>query len=333
MSESLKLRVAELEWASQSAAGKLPGQLTRDELVEILMGSESLQEKMGDRLEWFLSKARLSDLEKMYREQDDSSHSKASGRIRGYGWVDRTILRQDRPFQQVDSEDGVQRYRHIPYGFFLPSTLSKAAIEAQKRGEPTVLEGYLMIFAWVEWLIASRSLMWAPTTPTPSLLIVLVEAFGIGPELHRNSPERLTRLAARLPTWYAFRGDTERSRQILEETVGVELGVELIHIDTHGKRPQSPSLSNEVFACRGADWWSRRAETGSSHIPQAGKASPMRISSGLLRYQHEGDEPFPLVHEDVAIGIEEGTDFPIVLLRVLPLWASIRVIALPAGDR
>ena len=227
MSESLKLRVAELEWARQSASGKLAGQLSREELIERLRRSTRLQEKMGDRLDWFLKKARLLDLEKLYREEDDASHAIASGRLRGLGWVDRTILGKTRPFQQVDGEDGEQLFRHLPYAFFLPTTLSNAAMEAQKRGEPTVIEGYLMLFAWIEWLILARPLLWAPTTPTPALLSVLVEAFGIGPEIHRLDPERLARLAARLPTWYAHRGTTERSRNILEDTVGISLGAEL----------------------------------------------------------------------------------------------------------
>ena len=93
MSEQLKLRVAELEWASQSAAGDLPGQIDRDELVEILKTSESLQAKLGDRLGWFLQKASRSDLERMYREEGHISHAKSSGRLRGFGWVDPGLLR------------------------------------------------------------------------------------------------------------------------------------------------------------------------------------------------------------------------------------------------
>ena len=330
MSESLKIRIAELEWASQSAAGKLSGQLSREELIEILMESPELQEKFGNRLEWFLNKARISDLEKLYRAQDDGTHSKASGRLRGSGWVDRTIVKKSRPFQQVEGSDGNQLFRHIPYGFFLPTSLANAAIEAQKRGEPTVLEAYLMVFAWVEWLITTRSLLWAPTSPTPALLSVLVEAFGIGPELHRDSPERLSRLAARLPSWYPHRGNAERTRQIVEDTIGVDLNVELVHQDSHGEKPDV--LTNEVFACRGTDWWERRTGEGNSHIPSAGQSSTMRISDGLLRFQPEGAEPFGLVKEDVAISIEKGTEFPTVLNRVLPLWVSLRIIALPAGE-
>ena len=331
MSESLKIRVAQLEWASQSASGKLAGQLTRDELIEVLSQSESLQEKMGDRLDWFLKKARLLDLEKLYREEGNASHSPASGRLRGLGWVDRTILGKTRPFQEVDGENGEKLFRHLPYAFFLPTTLSSAAMEAQKRGEPTVVEGYLMLFAWLEWLILARPLLWAPTTPTPALLSVLVEAFGIGPEIHRNDPERLARLAARLPTWYAHRGTPERSRHILEDTVGIDLGVELIHCDTHGERPRNPSLTEEVFACRSAEWWDRRSDQGTGHIPSAESSASMRIADGLLRYQGN-DRSFPLVREDVVVSLEKGKEFPAVLFRVLPLWASIRIIALPTGD-
>jgi hypothetical protein len=331
MSDSLKLRVAQLEWASQSAAGKLTGQLTRDELIETLSKSQRLQEKMGDRLGWFLKKARLLDLEKLYREESDASHSPASGRLRGFGWVDRTILGQTRPFEEVNGEHGEQLFRHVPYAFFLPTTLSRSAMEAQKRGEPTVVEAYLMLFAWVEWLILSRPLLWAPTTPTPSLLSVLVESFGIGPEIHRNDPERLSRLAARLPTWYAHRGGTERSRQILEDTVGIPLGVELVDCDTHGERPRNPPLTEEVFACRSAEWWNRRSDEGGGHIPAAGESASMRIADGLLRYQGN-DRAFPLVREDVVVSLEKGNEFPVILFRVLPLWASIRIIVLPTGD-
>ncbi len=335
MSDPLKLRVAELEWAIQSAAGRLPGQLSREELTAILLKSASLREKLGEEgLQRFVKRAKLSALEKTWLELEDEAEtiSPASGRISGVGWVDRQIVKQDRPFQQVDGSDGVPRYRHIPYGFFLPTALTNASIQAQRRGEPTVLEGYLMLFAWVEWLIASRQLIWSPVTPKPDLLSVMVEAFGIGPEVHRDAPDRLMRLAARLPTWYPFRGGVERARQLLEDTVGETLDVTLAHVDSHGEVPQTPPLVDEVFACRGTDWWQRRGGQGSHHIPAAGGDGSLRIADGLMRFQPDEGEPYQLVREDVVVGWEPAAPFPAVLLRVLPLWVSIRIIALRSGD-
>lgn len=330
--KSLKLRVAELEWSGDAALGKLSGQMTRDELREILSTSETLLAREGGEagLRRFLYRASRKTLEALFRELEHKENLKspASGRMRGVGWVDGTLLERDRPFQEVVDGDGVSRFRHIPYGFFLPTVLTNAAIAAQKRGEPTVLEGYLHIFAWIEWLISSRRLLWSPVTPKPDLLPVLVEAFGVGPEIHREDPERLMRLTARLPTWYPHRGTSDRARQLLEETVGEDLGVQIVQKDSPAEERDAVPMREEVFGCHSASWWNRRRAGGGSHVPTGGGDGQMRIKDGLLRFQPSAEPSFELAREDVLIGWTLGTPFPAVLSRVLPIWVSIRIVAL-----
>ena len=329
---SLKLRVAELEWSGQASLGRLPGQMTRDELEGVLLKSASLRAREGGAAgaRKFVRRAARRELEQLYAEleSEEQLRSPAAGRLRGLGWVDSTISKRDRPFQMVPARDGTHRFRHIPYGFFLHTILTDSAIAAQKRGEPTVLEGYLLVFAWMEWLIASRHLIWSPVTPKPDLLTVLVEAFGVGPEIHREEPERLMRLAARLPTWYPNRGTAVRARQLLEETVGEELGVVLVQADGGASPPGADApLADEVFSCRSAEWWQRRRQGAANHTGD-GTSSEMRVTDGLLRFQSPSEAGFTLAREDVLIGWKIDSPFPAVLSRVLPIWVSTRIVAL-----
>ncbi|MFT4976220.1 MAG: hypothetical protein ACI8S6_002116 [Myxococcota bacterium] len=329
---SLKLRIAELEWAGQAALGILPGQMTRDELLAVLSKSETLQSRHGNTLAARQSLRKLGrvELEQLYREvdRDEPLSSPASGRMRGLEWADGTVMRKDRPFQVVPGEDGLSRFRHIPYGYFLPAVMTNAAMSAQKRGEPTVLEGFLLTFAWVEWLIASRNMLWAPSSPKPSLLAVLVEAFGITGELHRDHPERLMRLAARLPTWYPHRGTIERAMQLLEETVGEDLTIKAVQAHSSENDRAAIPISEEAFSCRSAAWWQRRRTGDSSHVPSERGGEPMRIDGGLLRFQPSSGDGFELAREDVLIGWRADSPFPTVLSRVLPIWVSLRIVAL-----
>lgn len=330
---TLKLRVSDLEWSGQAALGRLPGQMTRDELLAVLTASETLQERYGSTVaaRAALLKASRVELERLFREvdQDEPLDSPASGRMRGLEWADGTITIRDRAFQIVPGADGLSRFRHIPYGYFLPTVLANAAVSAQKRGEPTVLEGMLLTFAWVEWLIAARYRFWSPASPKPKLLAVLVEAFGIGPELHREHPERLMRLAARMPTWYPHRGKISRAMQLLEETVGEDLGIVAIQDDSPEHEKDQVPRVGEVLSCRSADWWRRRREGLADHIPAVGGAGEgMRIEDGLLRFQPSGGDGFALAREDVLIAWNTDTPFPTVLSRVLPIWVSLRIVAL-----
>ncbi|CAN0449342.1 unnamed protein product, partial [Ectocarpus fasciculatus] len=165
--------------------------------------------------------------------------------------------------------------------------------------------------------------------PKPALLAVLVEAFGIGPELHREQPARLMRLAARMPTWYPHRGKISRAIQLLEETVGEELGILAVQDDSPETEKAAVPRVGEVLSCRSADWWRSRREGAADHIPASGGGGEgMRIKDGLLRFQPGEGDGFALAREDVLIGWSADTPFPTVLSRVLPIWVSLRIVAL-----
>jgi hypothetical protein len=248
----------------------------------------------------------------------------ASGEMDDLAWVDSTIDSSSKPFAVVNTADG-WKYRHRPYAYFLPRSMALAASNAQQNGEPTVMEGILLLFARTEWLIASRPYYWSPLSPVSELLGILSEAFGVGAEIHENQREVLARLVARLPTWYPHRGTISRARQLLEETVGEKLEIQTAHIDTDGPNPLLPAISDEIFACRSAEWWARRKEKGSN--------MHYRIGNGMLKFQPEEGGGYPLIREDIMIGWREGRKFPLKLLRLLPIWTTIRIVLIPRAQQ
>ena len=69
----------------------------------------------------------------------------AQGKADALGWVDSRIEGFHRSFSVQESR-GSRQYRHRPYGAYLPRTMRMAAQYAQENGEPTVLEGLLLLF-------------------------------------------------------------------------------------------------------------------------------------------------------------------------------------------
>jgi len=336
MTEDLRIRTALYEWAGRAATGRLTGQRTREELVADLESSPYLKGRLGeDGLSRFLEEATQSQLEKVYTELDAEKAFPvvAAGRLRGVGWVDGKIVGRETPYVVTNGDSSAPTFRQIPYAYFLPATIRHASRAAQERGDPTVLEAYSMLFGWVEWMVHARKIFWTHLTPKPDSLRVLVEAFGVGPEIHDDSPERLVRLAARLPTWYPFRGSASRARALLEDTVDVDLGLTLIDEERHGAYPVKEGIDDEVFSCRSGEWWNRRRSSDSSrHIEREGAGS-MRIEGGFLRFQSGQDTGFCLVKDDVVCRTSAQRKFPHYLPRVLPLWASLRVVIELEGEK
>ena len=202
-----------------------------------------------------------------------------------------------------------------------------AARHAQQQGEPTVLEGLLLLFAKMEWLIATRRYYWSPMSPVPRLLASLVEAMGIDNEIHRNRSDVLARLVARLPTWNPSRGTVQGAKELLVETVGDSFPLRVAQLPKDKPIPIDPEIQGEVFACHDVDWWERRTARTPKGEAQ-NKPMKLRIGSGFLQFQ-TAEEPVPLHHEDVLIGWKISDNFPTNLLRLLPAWVSIRVVILP----
>lgn len=231
------------------------------------------------------------------------SREQAHGEPRGLGWVDLTLREDGRPFLPVkDEATGEVRFRHAPYGLFLPPPMLQAAQEAAERGEATALHGVILSFAKPEWIVASRHLLWTPLSPVPRLLSPLVEAFGIDRLLHRDDPSRLVRLLAHLPRFHPHRGDPNAARQLVQDALDEDLGVEV--------RDQVDG--DEVFACRPASWWRRRG----------GPPSGLVVRDGLLRCEAMQDAPQA---EDAVLSPIGDASVPIAMLRLLPVWASVRL--------
>lgn len=230
------------------------------------------------------------------------SREAAHGPERGLAWVDTTLRDDGRPFLPVgEGTDGGPAFRHVPYGLFLPPPLLEAAQQAAARGEPTALQGLLLGFARVEWLVASRHLWWTPLSPVPRLLTSLVEAFGIDPTLHRADPARLTRLLAHLPRFHPHRGSAQAAVDLVRSALGEELGVVV----------RAAAAPGEVFACRSAAWWRRRG----------GAPADLVITAGIVRCTTTGAAPAG----DVLLARRPDADLPLALLRLLPVWASARL--------
>jgi len=240
----------------------------------------------------------------------------ASGQLNQLTWVDASVDPSVEPFQLIHEER--RAYRHRPYSFFLPKAMAQAAQYAQRNGEPTVVEALQLLYANTEWLVAARRYLWSPLSPVPKLMAILTEAFGIGPEIHRNNREALSRLVARLPTWYPDCGTIERAGQLLEDTVGEKIKVKMAHVNSDGPVPKKPSLLSEVFVSRNAEWWAHRSDKSSK--------MKLRVKSGMLLFQSDENSAFPLIREDVLIAWTKGDNFPTNLLRLLPMWICIRIV-------
>ena len=247
------------------------------------------------------------------------SRRNAAGEADDLGWVD-ADLDTDRPtFIQREPDGDERRFRHLPYAAFLPPPVAEAAVDAQRRGQATLHEALVLIYARIEWLNVSRKYLWSPLSPVPRLLAQLAEAYGIGAELHQNRGDSLARLVAILPRWHPHRGTVDRALEVVEALDGAEGEVVLMaHVADDGPTPDLPELRDEVFRCRDAAWWGRRQQEG---------AQPhLRVEEGMLRFQPRKGPAFELQREDVLLDWDGENPLPKHLMRLLPAWTEIRLV-------
>ena len=241
--------------------------------------------------------------------QLDWSLLSSTDQLNDLKWVDSHIQFSHQPFIEKD-----HLFAHRPYGYFLPPAMVEAAQKAQAYGEPTVLEGLLLLNAKVEWLIETRKYLWSPLSPVPKLLDSLADAFGISCELHQNKPDVLLRLAAVLPKWYPHRGTVQRARFLIEKTIGIPLKV-----GTQQKGSKPMALDNEAMMCRSVTWWRHRSSKRS-------QSPNMRIKDGILQFQPDDGQSYPALIEDTVVEWCKGDEFPVELTRLLPPYGSVRLI-------
>lgn len=228
----------------------------------------------------------------------------ATGRTQGLGWVDTTLVDVSRPFVVVEVGDTV-RFRHVPYGGFVPPTMLLAAQQAEREGRVTALHGVQTMFARSEWHVATRQHMWTSVSSVPPLLPDLVESYGLEQDLHRGQSDTLSVLLAHAPQWYPRRGHADRALDLL---ASAELPI-------HAAVAPADAPQDELFACHDAAWWRTHGRTHSTlHIHHGAAVVPAL------------DRPDPS-SEDVVLTLPEGQTFPHELLRLLPAWATVRLLS------
>lgn len=247
----------------------------------------------------------------------DWARREATGEHADGDWVDVRVDPDAEPFSQVDV-DGRVRFRHLPYEGFLPDAFVDELRAAHEAGELTLLEALTRMLARPEWLVRGRRLLLGPQTPVPALLVQVVEAFGIGPEVHAEDPERLVRITAMLAGFRPRRGELDAALRVLEEGAGLQIPRPALAGRADGRPPDEP-LHDEVMACRDHDWWARRARRGAR--------AELRIEGGWVRFQPSGRGQWGLPPGDIALAWDPEESVPHGLLRLLPAWACLRLLA------
>ena len=236
----------------------------------------------------------------------------ANGDLKDWDWMDGDVDPRKEGFVFHQTEEG-KKYRHRTLGYFLPTIMARTAHQAQKNGDPTVLESLNYIYAHNEWMTAARKYFWSPMSPVSKLLSLLSEVYGVSQEIHRNDPQALARLIARLPAWHKQSGTALKAQELLVDIVGRELPIRVTQSASDKELEQEALVSHEW------QWWKLRKKKTS--IPK------MKISNGFLCFQSsKKEEQYELVKEDVLISWKEGVGFPKDFLRLLPIWASVRII-------
>lgn len=240
----------------------------------------------------------------------------ARGELEGLGWASLSLDPRTPPFSR-EGDDASPRFHHLPYAALLPPPMAEAARSARSRGEPTLMDGWLLAFAWIEWVLANRDRLLTAQTPVPGLLEVVLESHGVGRELHEGDPNRIRGLYVVLLAGTAQRG-TLAWAQALLEAAGREASLgRSVDLATAGSDPLTHDLSTELFCCRSEGWWAiHHSADGPVHL---------RIEGGMLRFQPRRANAWSLRGGDLLLG--EGDDALEVQAwaRLLPVWTCPRI--------
>ncbi len=258
------------------------------------------------------------------------ARASASGALERGPWVDLDPDPTLPPHRVRPGPDGGARFGHLPYAAFLPPPMATALVEAHARGEAGLFEAVLVMMARPEWLVASRSMWLGPLSPQPMLLAELVEACGIDRAVHRDEPALLARLAALLPDWRLRRGQLAAALRVLEDGAGASAPGP---VQQGPGGPAEPALAarHEAIACRAASWWTARL--------RASQAPALWIRGGFLRCTgpdvatgpDAATDPLDRLPQDLCLAHAPGASPPARLLRLLPLWTSLRLFT-PAAS-
>lgn len=241
------------------------------------------------------------------------AHASAADRLVGVGWVEPRF--DGVGYQIEDPLAETPRFSGPP--LVLPTPMRDAAEDAMALGQAPLAEVLALLLARPAWLVESRRTLWTPVSAAPALLYRLVETYGVGVELHRRDPARLARLTARLPTWYPRRGQLGAALELLEDALDAPVAQPTASLAQGGGAPTLPPLREERLACHTTRWWADRAAQDS--------AATYRIEGGYLRFQPATGAAVELQTEDVLLGQLPEQEPPMALLRLLPVWTTLRL--------
>lgn len=242
------------------------------------------------------------------------SRRAAASDLGGLQWVEAPSASDAEDYEVVHLDGQIARFRALPLARWLPPALGEAAVQASGEGEATLLEALEALFARPIWMVLGRRLFWLPNGPSPQVLAHLVEAYGIGAEVHGGDRDRLARLAARAPAWFPLRGRLDQARSLLRDAGLPEPAGQW----TGGGAATPRSLPEEAMVCRSTSWWAAR-KRGDGEVTY-------RIHGGVLRFQALPDPEFAVPREDVLVELPAGPSPSLQLLRLLPAWTTVRVV-------
>lgn len=243
------------------------------------------------------------------------AHAAAAGQLDGVRWVEDRVEAEEgsgEPFSFGPQDEGAPRFRGLVLEDYLPPAQVDAIRAAERRGFPSLLHALKYALGEPSWLIRTRASLWSPTSPRPMLLRGLIEAYGLGVELHRGDPEVLARLAARVHQWYPQRGHLGYARRLVDAAGLKTSSEDLLHREDSGPLPRT--AREEVFAARGALWWAARQQPGAT--------MHLQLRDGLLRCQPPSGPGFALLQEDVLLSWQRPAVAPAPAAPCAPTFAD-----------
>ena len=143
----------------------------------------------------------------------------AARQLGDLSWVELNPSPKMEPYRMRRTRRGAEHFIQGRYGRTLPPALLRAIAAHEMKGGASLLQAITLSYAVPEWLVQARGLLWTELTPVPSILEPMVEAYGIGSEIHRGDGDRLLRLRARLPAWHKRRGQIDEAVLLLRDAV------------------------------------------------------------------------------------------------------------------
>lgn len=236
----------------------------------------------------------------------------------------------------------------------LPESFQAALAERESRG-PSLAEGLETLLGPVERLVTSRGELLGPYSPFPHLLRGLLQRYRLDGSLHAHQSERMRLLVSMLPMWLEGRGRPSVARTMVGLLVErrpeevLEISTQTLQVPPVVKLEQNPAAPDEgaletaddddeatlslfdapdqgarapeILCCHRLDWYGQRYDA------QPLPAEPLRVHEGLVVMPEALAAHFSLAREDVRTTLDGEDPHLLPVLRLLPVWAQVRIRA------